>query len=72
MHLNRGKHSLEILDASGQEIPSIKSKQIELSAVRHESPSQFSREYRRMFGAPPRENVAALTAVAALTGHSGV
>ncbi len=28
--------------------------------VGYESPSQFSREYRRMFGAPPRQNVAAL------------
>jgi AraC-like DNA-binding protein len=28
--------------------------------VGYESPSQFSREYRRMFGAPPRHNVAAL------------
>ncbi len=31
-------------------------------AVGYESPSQFSREYRRMFGAPPREDVAALKA----------
>jgi AraC-like DNA-binding protein len=29
-------------------------------AVGYESPSQFSREYRRMFGAPPRQEVAAL------------
>jgi len=28
--------------------------------VGYESPSQFSREYRRMFGAPPRQDVAAL------------
>jgi AraC-like DNA-binding protein len=28
--------------------------------VGYESPSQFGREYRRMFGAPPRQNVAAL------------
>lgn len=28
--------------------------------VGYESPSQFSREYRRMFGAPPRADVAAL------------
>jgi AraC-like DNA-binding protein len=28
--------------------------------VGYESPSQFSREYRRMFGAPPRKDVAAL------------
>jgi AraC-like DNA-binding protein len=28
--------------------------------VGYESPSQFSREYRRMCGAPPRQNVAAL------------
>jgi AraC-like DNA-binding protein len=28
--------------------------------VGYESPSQFSREYRRMFGSPPRQNVASL------------
>ncbi len=28
--------------------------------VGYESPSQFSREYRRMFGAPPRQDVAAV------------
>jgi AraC-like DNA-binding protein len=28
--------------------------------VGYESPAQFSREYRRMFGAPPRQDVAAL------------
>ena len=32
--------------------------------VGYESPSQFSREYRRMFGAPPRQDVAALKAEA--------
>jgi AraC-like DNA-binding protein len=30
--------------------------------VGYESPSQFSREYRRLFGAPPRQDVAALKA----------
>jgi AraC-like DNA-binding protein len=30
--------------------------------VGYESPSQFSREYRRMFGAPPRQDVVALQA----------
>jgi AraC-like DNA-binding protein len=30
--------------------------------VGYESPSQFSREYRRMFGAPPRRDVVALQA----------
>jgi AraC-like DNA-binding protein len=29
--------------------------------VGYESPSQFGREYRRLFGAPPRRDVAALT-----------
>lgn len=29
-------------------------------AVGYDSPSQFSREYRRMFGAPPRQDVARL------------
>ena len=28
--------------------------------VGYESPSQFSREYRRMFGVPPRQDVVAL------------
>jgi transcriptional regulator GlxA family with amidase domain len=32
--------------------------------VGYESPSQFSREYSRMFGAPPRRDVAALRALA--------
>jgi AraC-like DNA-binding protein len=32
--------------------------------VGYESPSQFSREYRRMFGAPPRQDVAAVKAEA--------
>jgi AraC-like DNA-binding protein len=32
--------------------------------VGYESPSQFSREYRRLFGAPPRQDVAALKAEA--------
>jgi AraC-like DNA-binding protein len=32
--------------------------------VGYESPSQFSREYRRLFGAPPRRDVAALQAEA--------
>ena len=36
--------------------------------VGYESPSQFSREYRRMFGAPPRRDVAALKVVAQTTG----
>jgi AraC-like DNA-binding protein len=40
--------------------------------VGYESPSQFGREYRRLFGAPPRRDVAALTSEAQLVGHSGV
>jgi AraC-like DNA-binding protein len=35
--------------------------------VGYESPSQFSREYRRLFGAPPRQDVAALKVEAQLT-----
>ena len=35
--------------------------------VGYESPSQFSREYRRTFGAPPRQDVAALKVEAQLT-----
>ncbi|MNW16004.1 HTH-type transcriptional activator RhaS [compost metagenome] len=35
---------------------------VETAAFRvgYESPSQFSREYSRMFGAPPRKDVAGL------------
>jgi AraC-like DNA-binding protein len=40
--------------------------------VGYESPSQFGREYRRLFGTSPRQNVAALTASAQPTSHSGV
>jgi AraC-like DNA-binding protein len=39
---------------------------LEASAAAHkvgyESPSQFSREYRRLFGAPPRREIDALRA----------
>jgi transcriptional regulator GlxA family with amidase domain len=35
-------------------------------AVGYESPSQFSREYRRMFGMPPSRDALALRAAAAL------
>lgn len=35
-------------------------------AVGYESPSQFSREYSRMFGAPPAEDAARLKAGALL------
>jgi transcriptional regulator GlxA family with amidase domain len=35
-------------------------------AVGYESPSQFSREYRRMFGVPPSHDARALREVAAL------
>ena len=38
--------------------------------VGYESPSQFSREYRRMFGAPPRQDVAALKVEAQPTKQS--
>jgi AraC-like DNA-binding protein len=36
--------------------------------VGYESPSQFSREYRRLFGAPPRADIAQLKAPAAAAG----
>ena len=39
--------------------------------VGYESPSQFSREYRRMFGAPPRRDVAALKVEAQPATSSG-
>ena len=39
--------------------------------VGYESPSQFGREYRRLFGTPPRQDIAAITGGQA-TGHSGV
>jgi AraC-like DNA-binding protein len=32
--------------------------------VGYESPSQFSREYRRLFGAPPREDITLLRSAA--------
>ena len=37
--------------------------------VGYESPSQFSREYRRMFGAPPRQDVTALKVEPQPTNH---
>jgi AraC-like DNA-binding protein len=40
--------------------------------VGYESPSQFSREYHRMFGAPPRKDVAALKLDAQPVGASTV
>jgi AraC-like DNA-binding protein len=40
--------------------------------VGYESPSQFGREYRRLFGIPPRQDVASLTAAAQPAGHSSV
>jgi AraC-like DNA-binding protein len=39
--------------------------------VGYESPSQFSREYRRLFGAPPRQDVAALQVEAQPARYSG-
>ena len=39
--------------------------------VGYESPSQFSREYRRKFGAPPRQDVAALKVETQPTNDSG-
>jgi transcriptional regulator GlxA family with amidase domain len=35
-------------------------------AVGHDSPSQFSREYRRMFGVPPSRDALALRETAVL------
>jgi AraC-like DNA-binding protein len=40
--------------------------------VGYESPSQFGREYRRLFGTPPRRDVAALTAAGQPTERSSV
>ncbi|MGQ4274782.1 AraC family transcriptional regulator [Terrihabitans sp. B22-R8] len=37
-------------------------------AVGYDSPSQFSREYRRLFGAPPREDVARLQSTEVYAG----
>lgn len=39
--------------------------------VGYESPSQFSREYRRMFGAPPRQDVAAIKVESEPISHDG-
>ena len=35
--------------------------------VGYESPSQFNREYRRVFGAPPRQDVTAIKGEALAT-----
>src|SRR5437763_14339894 len=40
--------------------------------VGYESPSQFGREYRRLFGTPPRRDVAALKAEAQVENSSSV
>lgn len=40
--------------------------------VGYEIPSQFGREYWRLFGTPRRQDVAALSAAAQPAGHSGV
>ncbi|MEO8268123.1 MAG: AraC family transcriptional regulator, partial [Aureliella sp.] len=40
--------------------------------VGYESPSQFGREYRRLFGAPPRQDIAELTSTEEPAGRSGV
>ena len=40
--------------------------------VGYESPSQFGREYRRMFGAPPKQDVAALKGDARPASYAGV
>lgn len=39
--------------------------------VGYESPSQFSRDYSRMFGAPPRRDIQAVRAGAIGAGHAG-
>jgi len=39
-------------------------------AVGYESPSQFSRDYVRLFGAPPRRDISGVTAVLRLGGES--
>lgn len=39
-------------------------------AVGYESPSQFSREYRRLFGAPPRQDIERLHAAPASASAS--
>jgi AraC-like DNA-binding protein len=40
--------------------------------VGYESPSQFSREYRRLFGVPPKQDVAALEGDAQVASYAGV
>ena len=39
--------------------------------VGYESPSQFSREYRRLFGNPPAHDIAHLKDSRTATGHHG-
>ena len=38
-------------------------------AVGYDSPSQFSREYRRLFGAPPRSDIARLERAGTVAAH---
>jgi hypothetical protein len=40
--------------------------------VGYESPSQFSRSYRRLFGPPPRQDVAAFKGASRPAGYSHV
>lgn len=39
--------------------------------VGYESPSQFSREYSRLFGAPPRRDIEVMRTAARTNGHAG-
>ena len=39
-------------------------------AIGYESPSQFSREYRRMFGAPPGRDGADIRRTVGVPGHA--
>ena len=53
-------HSIRLLEA--RRLMTADTANVETAAfqVGYESPSQFSREYSRMFGAPPRREVVAL------------
>ena len=55
---------LRLLEARHLMMAGIANAETAAYQVGYESPSQFSREYARMFGAPPRRDVAGLSALA--------
>jgi AraC-like DNA-binding protein len=56
---------LRLLEARRLMVAGVANVEVAAFQVGYESPSQFSREYSRMFGAPPRKDVADLRQLAA-------